>query len=636
MGPSGSGKTTLLNVVAGRTDSGWLSGLRVFNGEVMSKEQYELEMSAQGYMLQTDTFFADLTVREMLVYCAMLRIGEKKTVAEKLVLMDAVLGDVNLTKQAGCVIGGQGSGIAGISGGQRRRLSVAVELLTNPEILILDEPTSGLDATSSHQLVTLLNTLSRRDARTILLTIHQPRAESFELFDQLLLLGEGGYVTYHGAASGAMDYLSKQLPDMDSGSYDNPGDFIIDAVGLDPARNEAETSCVSAGSDLAARYVSGGMEASVLGTVKQFVESTTQPCPKEESSGCLMCGSEGDWQSTVKYQVWVLFARRCQRMAKRWRTEAVVLGQLVLVALVLGYAMMFEGETMSVTGIYQEMAFVFCSISYLMILQYLVSVPEVFEERPIYLQDRLNRSVRPSAYVLSSVLTDTPRAIVHCCLFYAVSYNLVGLNPEAVYAGYTIAVTILAVVAWQAVVGLCSSITDNQGVVYSVLFVLFGTASLFGGLCIPYNNIKDIFKPFYYLSVPAWGYRSVLVNDLVCCHLDMSCDQVYESIMQNEFKRVRDFGESIYTDCLATNGTVSAGQLAVLYTDLAANPDMYNPTKMNGVFVLLLCVVVLRWLSMVTLRVRTKRANFLKMEDPAKSLKRLQDADTPPSHHSVL
>eukprot|EP00658_Telonema_sp_P-2_P036129 TRINITY_DN26187_c0_g1_i1.p1 TRINITY_DN26187_c0_g1~~TRINITY_DN26187_c0_g1_i1.p1 ORF type:complete len:684 (+),score=116.33 TRINITY_DN26187_c0_g1_i1:158-2209(+) len=430
MGPSGSGKTTLLNVIAGRSNSGWLSGLRIFNGQVLEKAEYEVKMSRQGYVLQTDTFFPDLTVLEMLTYCAMLRIGESATTASKLNLIDKVLSDVNLEKQFDSVIGGQASGITGISGGQRRRLSVAIELLTNPSILILDEPTSGLDATSSHQLVTLLNSLAIRDSRTVLLTIHQPRAESFAMFDQLILLGEGGRMTYLGEASKAAEYLSQRLPDMELANYDNPGDFIIDAVGLVPT----ETSCMN--HDLQTRYVSDGMSDSVLRSVKRLVESTAQPRRSPKDSR-ICCGSEGEWHSAIQYQVWVLFARRTHRRMKHWRTECAVCVQLVLVALVLGYALQSESDPPDAGTVYQEMMFVVVAISYLMILQYLITVPEEFEERPIYLQDRLNRSVRPSAHVLSSILTDSPRAVVHCLLFYAVSYHMVGLNPGTVFMGYT-------------------------------------------------------------------------------------------------------------------------------------------------------------------------------------------------------
>jgi energy-coupling factor transporter ATP-binding protein EcfA2 len=258
--------------------------------------------------------------------------------------------DVNLIKQADAIIGGQGSGVAGISGGQRRRLSVAIELLTNPAILILDEPTSGLDATSSHQLVTLLNKIASEHDRTVLLTIHQPRAESFELFDQLLLLGEGGHVVYHGAASGAMDYLAAALPSLDTELYDNPGDFIIDAVGLDPSR---DSSCV--GSQLASRYQEVGMSDSVLRTVKTYVSGTPDNAGSGSGGSSLCCGSKGQgWPSSIAYQVWVLFARRTRRQMKSWRKAVIVYVQLIFVSLVLGYAMCTEDEEYpTATMVYQ-------------------------------------------------------------------------------------------------------------------------------------------------------------------------------------------------------------------------------------------------------------------------------------------
>lgn len=181
MGPSGSGKTTMLNLLAGRTKAGEMAGLRMINGVPLAARPYKLKMAYQGYVLQTDHFFPDLTVREMLFYSALLRLPENATSSlDKMARVDEVLSEVELHKASGAIIGGQGSGIDGISGGQRRRLSMATELLSNPAVLILDEPTSGLDATTSHNIVSLVHNLAKATQRTVLLTIHQPRPESFQ------------------------------------------------------------------------------------------------------------------------------------------------------------------------------------------------------------------------------------------------------------------------------------------------------------------------------------------------------------------------------------------------------------------------------------------------------------------------
>jgi hypothetical protein len=169
--------------------------------------------------------------------------------------------------------------------------------------------------------------------------------------------------------------------------------------------------------------------------------------------------------------------------------------------------------------------------------------------------------------------------------------------------------------------------TDNAGVVYAYLFVLLGGSTLFGGLCIPYSNLKPIFKPLFYISIPAWGYRSVIINDLVCCHLELTCTGVYTTMMSSKFAEVRDAGQEAYEDCLVSNGTVSLGQLGVLYSDLADSPQDYTPKKMSGVFVLIACAVLMRWLSMVALRVRTQRANHLEIVDEIDTQRKWDDFD---------
>lgn len=156
---------------------------------------------------------------------------------------------------------------------------------------------------------------------------------------------------------------------------------------------------------------------------------------------------------------------------------------------------------------------------------------------------------------------------------------------------------------------------------------MLGGSTLFGGLCIPYNNLKPIFKPLFYISIPAWGYRSVIINDLVCCHLELSCTGVHDTMINSDFARVRENAQEVYEDCLVSNGTVSLGQLGILYSDLAESPQDYTPKKMGGVCVLIVCAVVMRWLSMVALRVRTKRANHLEIVDEMETQRKWNDFD---------
>lgn len=145
-----------------------------------------------------------------------------------------ILIDLGLEKAANSVISSdsQGQDHRGISGGQRRRLSIAQALLGDPQAILLDEPTSGLDATSSLKLIKILHKMTRTRHSTIALTIHQPRSEVFNLFDNLILLGTGGCMIYSGPLSGATILLSQAKSiKLDISTYDNPGDFIMDVLG---------------------------------------------------------------------------------------------------------------------------------------------------------------------------------------------------------------------------------------------------------------------------------------------------------------------------------------------------------------------------------------------------------------------
>lgn len=247
MGPSGGGKTTLLKLISGQMFTGEFAGKRAINNFVFRPHDYDQIMRRQGYVSQHDSLIASLTVWQTLMFAAMLRLPEEMSQWHKLSRAAHIMHELGLSSIAHSVIGTQqsvagtaGSSTAvqrGISGGQRRRLSIALEMISNPHVLLADEPTSGLDSASSLKIVRLLHDLCHRHGRTVCLTIHQPRTEVFELFDFLLLLGTGGYIVYYGETKHAVALLSS-APIVRHGHSAlmaatlNPGDFIIDILGL--------------------------------------------------------------------------------------------------------------------------------------------------------------------------------------------------------------------------------------------------------------------------------------------------------------------------------------------------------------------------------------------------------------------
>nr|CAN77762.1 hypothetical protein VITISV_026760 [Vitis vinifera] len=170
LGPSGSGKSTLLNALAGRIQGHCFTGTVLANGRKLTKPV----LRRTGFVTQDDILYPHLTVRETLIFCSLLRLPNTLTKQEKISLADSVIAELGLAKCENTIIGN--SFIRGVSGGERKRVSIAHEMLINPSLLILDEPTSGLDSTSAYRLVSTLVSLANKGKTHS--NIHAPALQS--------------------------------------------------------------------------------------------------------------------------------------------------------------------------------------------------------------------------------------------------------------------------------------------------------------------------------------------------------------------------------------------------------------------------------------------------------------------------
>lgn len=226
LGPSGSGKSTLLNALAGRLQGqGGTTGTVLANGKRLTKSV----LRKTGFVTQDDVLFPHLTVREILVFCSLLRLPTVLSRKEKVSVAESVMSELGLDKCQNTIIGN--TFIRGVSGGERKRVSIAHELLLNPSLLILDEPTSGLDSTAAHRLLSMLRSLAQK-GKTVVTSIHQPSSRVYQMFDSVLLLSEGKCL-YYGKGSDAMSYFAAigYSPSFPM----NPADFLLDlANGMSP------------------------------------------------------------------------------------------------------------------------------------------------------------------------------------------------------------------------------------------------------------------------------------------------------------------------------------------------------------------------------------------------------------------
>jgi ABC-type multidrug transport system ATPase subunit len=225
MGPSGSGKTTLLDAIAGRMKSAAVGGSITFDGSVLTDSQHQAFVS---YVAQEDSLLGVFTVSETLRMALRFRYGyNMKSEAELKSLESHALKLVGLTSAAGTKVGDIFR--KGLSGGQKRRLSLAVELVKAPKVMVLDEPTSGLDSASAFGIMSSLTALAKL-GHTVIATIHQPSSDVWTLFDKLLLLSEGRTL-FFGESRAAVGYfgaLGHQCPELS-----NPADFFLALINTD-------------------------------------------------------------------------------------------------------------------------------------------------------------------------------------------------------------------------------------------------------------------------------------------------------------------------------------------------------------------------------------------------------------------
>ncbi len=233
LGPSGAGKSTTLRALGGTLSS---SSRSVVNGEIFyfdkdnqRKESLQVQGGRVAWMQQEDNFFDMLSLQETLELASFLELPEHSNIQRRR-LVTALMEALGLAKLKRRKVGNSASH-NGLSGGEKRRLSLALELISAPKLFLADEPSSGLDSTMSKRVISLIKKLVQQRNIPCIVSLHQPPSSIFKMLDSLILLGPGGYVCYQGKASEAVSYfadLGFPCPEQT-----NPAEFLLDLVSVD-------------------------------------------------------------------------------------------------------------------------------------------------------------------------------------------------------------------------------------------------------------------------------------------------------------------------------------------------------------------------------------------------------------------
>ncbi|CAG9466909.1 unnamed protein product [Pedinophyceae sp. YPF-701] len=419
MGPSGCGKTTLLDTLAGRlTGNVDVTGTMLVNGEPVS-----LAYGKAAYVTQDDVLMGTLTVRETMLYAARVRLPSSISSADKEKIVDEVLAELGLTEAGATWVGNWF--LRGISGGQRRRVSIGVELITSPRILFLDEPTSGLDSAAAYHVMACIRRLAQKD-RTILSVIHQPSSETFELFDKLLLLSAGDMV-YFGDADKALASFEAAGLHMPRGMSEC--DFFLKSINRDfqkvveELEGKADSSIDENIQKLKASFVKSERCATVSKKLERMKTNATVPNGGDAPRGYKPAFEGSSWLT----QTLVLTQRSFVNNYRNIGIFGIRLGMYTMLCLVIGWIYFDLGDSWEdIQARAASLFFVFGFLTFMSISGF----PAFIEDLKVFIRERLNGWYGVSAFVMSNTISTIP-FVFGIALFPALCvYWLAGLNSD--------------------------------------------------------------------------------------------------------------------------------------------------------------------------------------------------------------
>ncbi|KAI3940722.1 hypothetical protein MKW98_030041 [Papaver atlanticum] len=501
LGPSGSGKTTLLSALGGRL-GGRLSGSITYNGKSFTNSMNR----NTGFVTQDDKFHVHLTVTETLVYTALLRLPKTLTKEEKIQHAEEVITQLGLTKCKNTVMGGPF--LRGVSGGERKRVSIGQEILINPSLLFLDEPTSGLDSTSAQQVVTLLSELAK-GGRTVLMSIHQPSSRLYYMFNKMLVLSEGNPL-YFGKGEETMDYFAGIgfSPSVTM----NPADFLLDlanGVHMDEM-------------DMGKRKK---VKQQLISAYKINLEDKLKS--EMDSEGSLLDYKNHDdmdfgrWSISWGQQFWVLL-RRDIKQRKNETFSSLKIAQISVMSLLCGL-LWWKSSTAELQDQIGLLFFYSMIWGLIPLFQALFAFPQ---ERLMLTKERSSGMYRLSSYFMARSASDLPMELALPFGFIIITYWMAGLKPTAFHFFKTLIVVLYTVLVSNGVGLAIGAMVMNLRSATIMAAVIVNAFFLVGGYYI--RNVPSFIAWLKYISVTHHCYKLLLSSqyksdEMYACGPNITC-----------------------------------------------------------------------------------------------------------------
>ncbi|KNH06987.1 ATP-binding cassette protein subfamily G [Perkinsela sp. CCAP 1560/4] len=470
MGPSGSGKTTLLNFLSGRLprDSVHLGeGMTLFNGEHLSPSKISHLVS---YVAQDDIVFDFDTPREALYFSVRIRNCTSHNQAQDKVQL--VLDQMGLGKCADTIIGNP-QVQRGVSGGERKRVNIGVELITDPRVILLDEPTTGLDSVNALRIVLLLKKLAHECGNTIICSIHQPSSEIFAAFDDLLLLANGK-CCYHGSIEGAkahFDSIGYELP-----LHHNPAEHYLKVMHENPL-------------------------------ICDLFTPSTQISKIETKCPITLAARGSPWWLQAK----LLSARSFRNMIRSPIAFYARSFQTVFFILLLGLLYLNLGKDQdSVQDRVGLLFFIVINQSMVALMNGVIVFPP---ERAVFLREQANGAYSPYVYAFTKIFAEMPLQILFPLVFSSCIYWMTRLTRTISAFGVFVGITVLVANTAQSYGLLVSAALSSVQTAMAIVPLTVLPFFLTGGLLANSARLDPWFNWLTYISFVRRGFIALVRNE---------------------------------------------------------------------------------------------------------------------------
>jgi ABC-type multidrug transport system ATPase subunit/pSer/pThr/pTyr-binding forkhead associated (FHA) protein len=550
MGPSGAGKTTLLMTLNGYLPP--TSGQVRINGEDLYAI-YDALRGVIGYVPQDDIVHPELTVFEAVKYSARFRLPNDYSEAEIDARVEQTLKDLGLEAVKNLQIGKPEKKV--LSGGQRKRVNIALELVTDPVILFLDEPTSGLAADDTTALISLLSDLTKKTGKTIIMTIHQPAKDEYEKFNLAFIMGYGGIPTYFGP-TGTPSYKFfaslienpqspfRSMPQAQNRVIDNPRDMFdmlnIRERGVHEQMKQRDPNTPRNTARLeAARQWRG-----------EFMHQGN-PVFQQMYSGRRSVGTEPAARGVPHRPSVALFKQLTLLMSRYWKVKirdragaAIMLLQAPIIGVML--ALVFAGQKEAVPfwclGALQELGTrvqssqgssdllsrMIATKDHTAAMFFVVvsavwfgtsnAAREIVTERAIYLRERMvNLSL--VNYVFSKYIILTLVCILQCAVLLGIVFFALGFHGGVVAFALELVVIVALAMNATALGLLLSTVVTSAEAAMALTPIALIPQIVLGGLMVPMTT-NPLLKPLMYIMPARWGFEGSIVHERLAIATD--------------------------------------------------------------------------------------------------------------------